>query len=59
MRDILVDNGPRKVEKNTKYPLDENWKHFLYNHYSRKMRNGEVRDRKWFVFHEKSVLFLL
>lgn len=54
-----MDNGPRKVEKNTKYPLDENWKHFLYNHYSRKMRNGEVRDRKWFVFHEKSVLFLL
>jgi hypothetical protein len=52
-RDILVEKRSIRKE-NIVFPKDSNSKHFPYAHYSRKMKSGELRDRKWLVY-SKSV----
>ena len=54
MKDLLIEKGPnREIESNTVFPKDSNGRHFSNDFFNRKLRNGELCDRKWLVYSKE------
>ncbi|KAM2393010.1 hypothetical protein ACFX1X_036418 [Malus domestica] len=52
MRDLLIENGPIR-ETNFTYPKDKLSRKFSSHYYGRKLRTGEIYDRKWLVYSKE------
>lgn len=47
---MLIEKGPKR-KLNIVYPIDDVTKrHFAYKYYFRKLCNGDIDDRKWWIY---------
>ncbi|XP_052620895.1 uncharacterized protein LOC111877470 [Lactuca sativa] len=54
MKDLLIEKGPnREVDTNTIFPKDSLGRHFSFDFFIRKLRNGDSFDRKWLVYSKE------
>ncbi|KAI3524212.1 hypothetical protein L1887_02864 [Cichorium endivia] len=54
MKDLLIEKGPnREIETNTIFPKDAFGRHFSNEFFIRKLRDGDVCDRKWLVYSKE------
>lgn len=51
-RDILVEKGPMREDKNIKYHIEDVGRHCSYAHYHRTLSNGEEHNRKWLIYYK-------
>ncbi|CAN6701693.1 unnamed protein product [Malus baccata var. baccata] len=52
MRNLLIEKGPIR-ETNFTYPKDKLSRKFSSHYYGRKLRTGEIYDRKWLVYSKE------
>ncbi|CAN6718985.1 unnamed protein product [Malus baccata var. baccata] len=54
MRDLLIEKGPIRGTNFT-YPKDKLSRKFSSHYYGRKLRTGEIYDRKWLVYSKSEL----
>ncbi|CAN6678752.1 unnamed protein product [Malus baccata var. baccata] len=52
MKNLLIEKGPIR-ETNFTYPKDKLSRKFSSHYYGRKLRTGEIYDRKWLVYSKE------
>nr|XP_028960019.1 zinc finger MYM-type protein 5-like [Malus domestica] len=52
MKDLLIENGPIR-ETNFTYSKDKLSRKFSSHYYGRKLRTGEIYDKKWLVYSKE------
>ncbi|XP_052626466.1 uncharacterized protein LOC128133303 [Lactuca sativa] len=54
MKDLLIEKGPnREIDTNIVFPKDALGRHFSFDFYTRKLKNGDCFDRKWLVYSKE------
>lgn len=58
MKDLLIEKGlNREVDTNIIFPKDSLGRHFSFDFFIRKLRNGDSCDRKWLVYSKEQVVW--